>query len=140
MGRLILGILAGAVAGIALQSLLAWLANLVFPVAANPFDRQQVAEAYAGRPAAAAILGIGIYLLSAFAAAYTARLVGRRAVGGWIAGGIVAAMALVLAIVYPEPIWGQFGALVAALLGMLLGCHAPLRAAEAPAGADDARS
>jgi hypothetical protein len=140
MGRLILGIVAGAVAGIVLQSLLSFLANLLVPVAGNPFDRQQVAEAYAGRPPAAAILGIVIFLLSAFAAAYTARLVGRRTVGGWIAGAVIAAMALMLAMVYPEPVWGQVGALIASVLGMFLGCHAPLRFAQAPAGTDDALS
>jgi lysylphosphatidylglycerol synthetase-like protein (DUF2156 family) len=125
--RAIGGTLAGIVVGLIVQSALGYLANMLFPMVANPLNRTQMAEAYAARPAAAAILWMALYLVSALVAAYVARTVARRQRAGWIAGGFIALMALVLAIFYPEPVWAQFGAFLAALLGTLFGCHIPLR-------------
>lgn len=123
MARRIGGIAAGIAGGVALQSLLGYLVGQAFPLAADPFDRRAAAEAYAELPAAGAALGILTYFLAAAVAAWIARWVGRSSRAGWIAAGVIAAFALTIAIVYPEPAWAQFGALLAALLGGLAGSH-----------------
>jgi lysylphosphatidylglycerol synthetase-like protein (DUF2156 family) len=130
------GTLAGIVVGLIVQSALGYLANLLFPMVANPLNRAQMADAYAARPAIAAILWMAVYLISAFVAAYVARSIAKRRWSGWVAGGFVALMALVLALFYPEPAWAQFGAFLAALLGTMFGCHAPLRRRAGPGNAE----
>jgi uncharacterized oligopeptide transporter (OPT) family protein len=114
---------AGIAAGVALQSLLGYLINLAFPMTADLWDRQAVAEAFVELPVAGALLGIVTYFLAAALAAYVGGRVGGSRRAGWIAAGAIVAFALTLAIVYPEPAWAQFGGLLAALLGGLAGGH-----------------
>lgn len=139
MGKSVGAVFAGMAAGIVLQAALAWLVSLAYPMAAAPFDRRAMAEAYASVPTGGGLLNILAFFLSAAAAAWVARLLGGSLRAGWIAAGAIATIALIIALVYPDPAWAQIGALAAALIGGLAGCHLPVSAARTGAsGFDDA--
>jgi uncharacterized membrane protein (DUF485 family) len=139
MGKSLGAVFAGIAAGIVVQAALAWLVSLAYPMAAAPFDRRAMAEAYASVPTGGALLNMLAFFLAAAAAAWVARRMGGSVRSGWIAAGVIAAIALVIALVYPDPAWAQIGALAAALLGGLVGCHLPVATARSPAsGSDDA--
>ena len=135
MGKL-LGALAGTVVGIAVQAGIGFLSALVYPrPAIDMSDRAQVAESFATSPPGASVLYLASFFLAAMIGAWLARRVARSDGIGWLPAGVLAAMALVIAIFYPEPAWAQFGAFGAALIGGLLGGHLPAGVAALPEGA-----
>ena len=88
-------------------------------------NRQQVAESFASAPTGTLLFYLASFFAAALLGAWVARLIARSKAIGWVAAGVMALMALVIAIFYPDPAWAQFGAFGAALLGGLIGSHLP---------------
>ena len=134
------GLLAGVVAGFLAQALLVYAASLVIQMpAVNSTERVEIAQAFADSTAAALLVNIFSYFLAALVAAWVGGAIGGRNRVAWAAGLVVALLALVIAVFFPEPAWAQFGAFIAAVIGATVGKHLgdrrPARA-ESGAGAD----
>jgi hypothetical protein len=132
--RKFLGVLGGIVIAVAIQSAIAYATSIAFPQPGiDVFDQRQVAQSFAARETGALILYVASYFVAALVGAISSRIIGRSNALAWVPAGVMAAMALVIALVYPDPAWAQFGAFVAALLGGFVGRHWPARAAAVPA-------
>lgn len=139
--RKFIGALVGIVVGIVVQGGIGYASALAYPQPAIDMrDRQQVAESFANAPTGTLLFYLASFFAAALLGAWVARLIGRSRAVGWVAAGVMALMALVIAIFYPDPAWSQFGAFGAALLGGLIGCHLPAGAepAATTTGADAA--
>jgi hypothetical protein len=122
--RAFLGIVVGIVVGIALQSAADFVTSLLYPTSiTNMWDRAQVADALAARPAAALWIGVAGYFIGGLGGGLVGKLVWRRAVAAWVPAGVLALMALILAFNYPIPTWTMFATFIASLLGGLLANH-----------------
>lgn len=122
--RIALGIIAGILVGLAVQTAVDILTSQIYP--SPPIDirnRQEVAEVFAARPAGALILNILSYFLGAFAGGYVARRLSRRGWTVWVPAVLLALMALVIVLNFPIPTWAQFGCFLAPLLGGVLARH-----------------
>lgn len=137
--RKFIGALAGIVVGILVQGGLGYLSSLIYPQPAIDMrDRQQVAESFANASTGTLLFYLASFFAAALLGAWVARLIARSKAAGWVAAGVMALMALVIAIFYPDPAWAQFGAFGAALLGGLIGCHLPAGAEPIAAATTDA--
>lgn len=138
--RIFLGILAGLIAALGVQVAFDVVANMLYPVAiTDMWDRRQVSEAFAARPAGALALTVASYFFAGLAGGLIARLIARVNWIVWVPAGVMALMALVIVSNYPLPAWAWIGALVAPLLGGFVARHvgrveAPATASEADAG------
>ena len=122
--RIALGILAGILVGLAVQTAVDVLTNQIYPSPGLDIrNRQQIAEVFAARPAGALVLNILGYFLGAFAGGYVARRVSRRGWTVWVPAVLLALMALVIVLNFPIPAWAQFGCFLAPLLGGVLARH-----------------
>lgn len=139
--RKFIGALVGIVVGIVVQGVIGYASALVYPQPAIDMrNRQQVAESFANASTGTLLFYLASFFFAALLAAWAARLIARSKAVGWVAAGVMALMALVIAIFYPDPAWAQFGAFGTALFGGLIGCHLPAGAepvAAATADADD---
>jgi len=134
--RKVLGALAGTIAGVAVQAAIGYLSAIAYPrPAIDMSDRAQVAESFATSPPGASALYLASFFLGAMIGAWLARRLARSDRIGWLPAGVLAAMALIVAIFYPEPAWAQFGAFAAALVGGLIGGHLPAGIAALAEGA-----
>ncbi len=125
--RIFAGSLVGIVVGILVQSLAAYISGRLFPVRAiDIWDQRQIAEAFATRPVGGLAISMAGYFAGALTGAWAARLISRADYTAWIAAGVIALMALIVAVAYPDPAWAQFGAFGVALLGGLIGRHLPV--------------
>ena len=122
--RTALGIIAGILIGLAVQTAVDFLTNQIFPPPpVDMWNRQQVAEVFAARPTGALILNVLSYFLGAFAGAYAARRISRRGWTVWVPAVLLALMALVIVLNFPIPAWAQFGCFLAPLLGGVVARH-----------------
>jgi len=122
--RAFLGIVLGMVVGLALQSAADVVTSLLYPTSiTNMWDRAQVAEALAARPAAALWIGVAGYFVGGLGGGVVGKLIWRRALAAWLPAGLLALMALILAFSYPIPTWTMFATFIAPLLGGLLANH-----------------
>ena len=122
--RIAFGIIAGIVLGLAVQTAVDVVTNQIYPSpAVDMWNRQQVAEVFAARPAGALALNILSYFLGAFAGGYVARRVSRRGWTLWVPAVLLALMALVIVLNFPIPAWAQFGCFLAPLLGGVAARH-----------------
>lgn len=128
-----LGGLVGILVGIAVQAAIGYVSALAFPrPAIDMTDQQAVAESFATSPPGASALYLASFFLGALIGAWLARRIARSNRIGWLPAGVLAAMALAIAIFYPDPAWAQFGAFAAALIGGLIGNHLPAGIAAIP--------
>lgn len=122
--RSFLGILAGIIVGMAVQSGVDLIANQFYPAAiSDMWDRRQVAEAMAARPTGALLLSVLGYFLAGLAGCLVAKLISRRGWTTWVPAGVLAAMALLIAFNFPIPTWTAFGTFAAPLIGGLIARH-----------------
>lgn len=133
--RIAIAIIAGIIVAILVQSCADILVNQLYPSAiTNMWDRAQVNEAFAARPAAALLLGMAGFLLGALIGGAAGKLIGRNAVSAWTPAIVLAAMAAVLGLNFPLPGWAAVGMVGAALIGGLLANHLVAARAVEPAG------
>ncbi|MGZ8282372.1 MAG: hypothetical protein ACXWUN_05385 [Allosphingosinicella sp.] len=133
--RIFLGILAGIVVALVVQSAVDLVANLIYPAAiTDMWDRRQVSEAMAARPIGALLFNIFAYFLGGFAGGYVARLIARTGWATWLPAGFLALMALFIGFNFPLPTWTLFATFAAPLIGGLLARHL---GSDAPSAATD---
>lgn len=117
-------IIAGILIAIIVQSGADILISQIYPTAVtNMWDRAQVNEAFAARPANALLLGIAGFLLGGLAGGAAGKLIGGRASLAWPPALVLAAMAALLGLNFPLPGWAAMGMVAAALVGALLANH-----------------
>ncbi|MGQ0590729.1 MAG: hypothetical protein ACT4N8_14585 [Sphingosinicella sp.] len=122
--RIFLGALASVLAALIIQGGAVYLASLLVEMpAVRTVSREEVAQAVAAGSNAAHLVTVLSYLLGGMAAVWIGALLGRATWPGWIGAGLLAAMGLVSAFLFPDPAWAQFGAPIAALVGGVLGRH-----------------
>jgi len=122
--RTTLGIVAGILLALVVQSAVGLLGNLVYPPAiSDMMNLEQVAAAMEARPAGA----LWIDVLGYFAGGLAGGLIGKRisggALGAWIPAGALAAMALAIAFNLPVPTWVMFSTFAAPLAGGMIANH-----------------
>ena len=122
--RAILGILAGIIAALVVQAGVDFATSLAYPYPITDlWDRQQVSEAMATRPTAALVLTVLGYFLGALAGGVVGKLIARRGWACWVPAGVMAAIALLIALNYPLAEWAWFATFVAPLIGGLIANH-----------------
>jgi hypothetical protein len=122
--RAAIAILAGIIVALAVQAGVDWVTSLLYPYAISDiWDRRQVSEAMAARPTGALLLTVLGYFLGALAGGAVAKSIFRRGWACWVPAGVMAAIALVLALAYPLAEWAWFATFVAPLIGGLLANH-----------------
>ena len=119
MLRIILGVLAGAVAAMLLVGGLEAASHLVFPPppGLDPFNPDDQATLIAMMPLGAALAVVAAWTAGAFGGALTAILIARRAWAGWIIAALIAAGGIFTVVSIPHPLWMQIAAGVAPLIG-----------------------
>lgn len=123
-------IVAGILVAIIVQSCADVLVNQIYPSnVVNMWDRVQVNEAFAARPAGALLLGMLGFLAGALVGGAVGKLIGRSATAAWTPALLLAAMAALLGLNFPLPGWAAMGMVAAALVGGLLANHLVARPA-----------
>ena len=131
--RTAIGIVAGIIVAILVQSGADILVNQLYPSAVtNMWDRAQVNAAFAARPAGALLLGMAGFLLGALAGGSVGKLISRGSAAAWAPAIVLAAMAALLGLNFPLPSWAAVGMVAAALIGGLLASHLVSARAAAP--------
>jgi len=125
--RLVLGVIIGAVIGVALVSLGDYLNHLFFPPPPGlQVTNPAAIRAWMAEAPVTSLLALPVtWTIAAFSAAFAGAKIGARVWAGWIAGGLIfAATCLNLAMI-PHPLWMLIAALVfvslAAWFGAKLG-------------------
>ena len=122
--RATLAILAGIIVAMAVQAGIDWVGNLLYPYAVTDmWDRQQISDAMAARPTAALLLTVLGYFLGGLLGSLVAKLISRRGWVCWVPAGVMAAVALVIALNYPIAEWAWFATFAAPLIGGLIANH-----------------
>lgn len=122
--RAIVAIVAGIVAAIAAQVAIDLLTNWIYPAAVTDmWDRQQMSDAFAARPAAALWLNVLSYFLGGFVGGLVAKLISGKSWAAWVPPALLAFFALVIAFNFPLPVWTWFATLAAPLIGGLIANH-----------------
>jgi predicted MFS family arabinose efflux permease len=122
--RAVLAILAGIVVALAVQAGADYATSLIYPYPISDlWDREQVSEAMAQRPTAALLLTVLGYFLGALAGGVVGKLIARRGWASWVPAGVMAAIALLIALNYPLAEWAWFATFVAPLIGGLIANH-----------------
>lgn len=131
--RIVLGVIVGILAGLGAQTLIDVATNWLYPQPlADMWDRGEVAEAMAARPAGALAAGIAGYFAGGLLGGFLARLIARRDWTVWVPAGLLAAMALVIGLSYPVPAWAWAGWFVAPLIGGFVARHVGPEVQELP--------
>ena len=134
--RTFFGLAGGTVAGLLIQAIVVYLASFAIDMPAlDSTARAEIAQAFADSPAPALLASMLSYGLAGLGAAWIGAAVSGKAWVAWTAGGLVALLALAIAIVFPEPAWAQFGAFIAAVAGTMIGKHLGARRGAAADGA-----
>jgi hypothetical protein len=135
--RALLAIVAGIVAGFAGMFAIAYVGGLIFPATA-PMDAitaEQVAAAFTSLPLGAKIAIIASWFGGALIGAGVAKKISGAGWAAWTVGILFVLYVIVTVLILPMPGWLQAAAVLAPLVGTLLGNH--LVAGQAIA-ADDA--
>lgn len=123
MLRLVLGVMAGLLAGVVVTAAVESMGHMLFPPPAgtNLTDPAAVRGIMAQLPLQAKVFVLIAWFLGVLAGASTAALVaGRRALAGRITAGIFAAFVAWTLVSIPHPAWMVVGALVAVVVATLL--------------------
>jgi len=126
MLKLVLGILAGVVAGFVTVFLIEAISGKLYPMPAglDPTNAEGMKAWIAGLPAGAFALVLTAMTLGALdAAAVAAVIAGRRRMAGWIAGGFIVAATIFNVIAIPHPVWFAVASVVLAMTGAWLGAR-----------------
>lgn len=126
MLKLVLGILAGVVAGFVTVFLIEAISGKLYPmpVGLDPTNAEGMKAWIAGLPAGAFALVLTAMTLGALdAAAVAAVIAGRRRMAGWIAGGFIVAATIFNVIAIPHPVWFAVASVVLAMTGAWFGAR-----------------
>ncbi len=119
--RLVLGVVIGAILGVAVVYGLEYVNHALFPwPAMDAADPVSVAAAIDAAPMTAKVMLVGGWFLGALAGGLVAVRVGRHFAAGWIVALLVAAGAVATTILIPHPLWLQIAAGVAPLIAGLV--------------------
>jgi len=122
--RTILAAIVGIVVALIVQSACDALSSLLYPTGiADMWNRTQVAEALANRPAAALWISVAGYLLGGLAGGTLGKMISRTPVAAWVPAAPLAAMAAVIGLSFPAPAWSSVANVAAALIGAMLSNH-----------------
>ena len=122
--RAFLGVLAGIVVAILVESGVEIIANQFYPTPSiNAWDAQQVGAALAARPTGALLIVVLGYLIGAFAGGAAGKSISGGRWGAWTPGLVLAAMVAILAFSFPLPGWSVVAMLAAPLIGAVMANH-----------------
>jgi hypothetical protein len=123
--RTMLGVLVGAVAGVAAILAIALVGHFIFPISAdvNLADRQAVGALIEGLPLGAQAFTVASWFGGALAGGLVAGLIARSRPAAWTAGAIVALVSILNILMVPHPEWMQVAAVIAPALGALIAGH-----------------
>lgn len=122
--RTALGIVAGIIVALLVQSGADFLAGQLYPSSVTDmWDRRQVSEAFAARPTPALLISIAGFLLGALIGGGAGKAIAGRPAAAWVPGLILAAMAGLIGANFPLPAWASAGMVIAALIGGLIANH-----------------
>lgn len=122
--RAFLGILAGLVVALAVQSALDYLGNTLYPPhITDMWSRAQMMEAFATRPTNALLITVAGYFLGSLIGGAAGKSIWRRAAAAWTPAVVLAAMAALIGASFPVPTWFLLSGSIAALVGGLLANH-----------------
>ena len=135
MSRIILGLVAGALAAFASVFLVETVGHSVYPVPADlsTGNEEQMAALIRSLPLGALAFVAAAWFLGALIGGGVAAVISRRRWAAWLIGGLVAAASIVTILMIPHPEWMQVSALIAPLLGGILAGHFAPRT-QAPRG------
>lgn len=125
MGRLIIGIIAGLVAGFATIWGIDLIGHLIYPVPSDlAIDDFEAIGAYIeSMPAAALAIVAFAWFAGALVGGFVAAAIGRRRWAAWLIAALVAAAGVVNIVMIPHPVLLQIAAIVAPALGGLIAAH-----------------
>jgi uncharacterized membrane protein YeaQ/YmgE (transglycosylase-associated protein family) len=117
MLRLILGVVAGAVAGMLTISAIEALGHVIWPPPAglDMNDMDAFRAAVATMPVGALAAVVAAWTIGAFVGALVANLIARRALAGWIVTALVIAAIVANATMIPGPLWMPISGILLAL-------------------------
>jgi hypothetical protein len=109
MGRKILAVLVGMIAGFAVIGLVEGLSNTLFPVPAgvDTTDMEALKRHVMTLPASAMLLVLAAHALGALAAGYACARIARAhwPTGSWIVGGLLLCAGVANLLLLPHPAW-----------------------------------
>ena len=119
MGRLILGIVAGALVAFATVFCLDLAGHQIYPLPSdlNMHDPEAVGAFIRTMPAGALAIVVVAWFVGALDGGIVAALIARRGWTVWPVAGLVAAAGVVNVLLIPHPVALQIGAVAAPLLG-----------------------
>ena len=125
MSRIILGLVAGAVAAFASVFLIEAIGHAVYPIPADltSGNREQMAALIRSLPPGALAFVVGAWFAGALVGGAVAALIARRRWAAWFITALVALASIVTTFMIPHPEWMQVSAVIAPLLGGLLAHH-----------------
>jgi hypothetical protein len=129
--RAVLAIIAGIAAGFAAMFVIAYLGGLIFPATTriDAMTPEQVAAAFTALPMGAKIAIIVSWFGGALVGAGVAKKISGAGWAAWTVGGLFVLYVIVTVFILPMPGWLQVTAVLAPLIGALLGNHfVPARA------------
>lgn len=118
MLRLILGVVAGAIAGMLTITAIEALGHIIWPPPAglDMNDMDAFRAAVATMPTGALAAVVAAWTIGAFVGALVANLIARRALAGWIVVALVIAAIVANATMIPGPLWMPISGILLALL------------------------
>ena len=141
--RTFLAIIVGIVVALIVQSAGDAVASLLYPTGmTNMWNRAQVAEALANRPAAALWITVAGYLLGGLLGGAAGKAISRVPAAAWTPAILLAVMAAIIGWSFPTNAWASIANVAGALIGAMLANHLVMTRApapveeEVPAGAD----
>lgn len=124
MLKLIAGVVVGIVAAAATILLVELGARLVYPVGnVDIRDADAVAAMIASLPLGAMLFVVAAWFAGALVGGAAAAWISGRRWAAWLIGAIVALMGIVNIFTYPHPVWMQIAAVVAPVIGGIVGGH-----------------
>lgn len=116
--RILLGVIAGAVAAVLCIFALEYVGHQIHPPPASfeNASREEMARMIAQLPMSAFALVVAAWFLGALIGAWVANAIARRALAGWIVAVLVMAASLATVIMFPQPVWMWAAAILAPLV------------------------
>ena len=144
MSRILMGLVAGAVAAFASVWLVETIGHLVYPVQADMSsgNEEQMAALVRGLPRGALAFVVAAWFVGALVGGAVAAIISRRRWTAWLIAALVGLASIMTIFMIPHPEWMQVSALIAPLLGGVVGGHfgrAWRSARASEAGAADAQ-
>lgn len=126
MTRLIGGLIAGALAALAVVFLIQRLGHLAWPLPSDVgLESSEAASALRDIPLGARLVVVFGWFAGGLVGAAAANRLSRRAWPGWAVAALTSLVGVVTVMLVPQPVWLQISAVGAPLLGGLLAHHLP---------------